>query len=281
MEAHKKILQLFSLLILIAALFFVLTPEEKMIEEFYATKGPKGENATNFKVVQLAVDGQNLKIVTGKKIVKEILAELELVLNPEDKTIPALDGFVEDTVQVIRVVKKIIEERKVLAYPIEENESADLYLGEQRILQKGEKGIEKDVYEVVCEDGQEVARHFLEKVKVKEPVKQIVALGTRQTVSRGGNSLKFTETYKMTATAYTHTGNRTATGIWPSVGVVAVDPRVIPLGTRLYVDGYGYATAADVGGLIKGKRIDVFLETKEETRRWGRRDVQVFVLDND
>ena len=62
------------------------------------------------------------------------------------------------------------------------------------------------------------------------------------------------------------------------MGIVAVDPRVIPLGTRLYVEGYGFATAADKGGAIKGERIDVFLETKEETRKWGRRQVEVFVL---
>ena len=131
---------------------------------------------------------------------------------------------------------------------------------------------------MITENGQEVARNFIRKVLVKEPIKQVVALGTRQSAYRDGSSLDFKEVHTMTATAYTHTGNRTATGIWPKVGIVAVDPRVIPLGTRLYVDGYGYATAADVGGAIKGKRIDVFMETRAECRQWGRRPVQVFVL---
>lgn len=82
----------------------------------------------------------------------------------------------------------------------------------------------------------------------------------------------------MLATAYTHTGNRTATGTMPRVGVVAVDPKVIPLGTRLYIDGYGFARAEDTGGAIKGDKIDLFLDTSEEAKRFGRRWVTVYIL---
>ncbi|HHY06414.1 MAG TPA: DUF348 domain-containing protein [Clostridia bacterium] len=281
MKSHKKILQMFSVLTLVAALFFVIAPEVKIAEENYATEQEKCEEPTNLKVVQLIVDEQELEVTTEKEVVEDILAEAEINLNSEDKTIPELNEIVEDKIQVIRVAKETVEEKKLLSYPTEERPSAELYKGEKRILQKGEKGVEKNIYEVILEDGKEVARNFVKKVRVKEPVKQVVALGTRQTVSRAGTSLEFSEAYTMTATAYTHTGNRTATGIWPSVGIVAVDPRVIPLGTRLYVDGYGFATAMDVGGKIKGKRIDVFMETKEEALQWGRRQVKVFVLHNE
>ena len=82
----------------------------------------------------------------------------------------------------------------------------------------------------------------------------------------------------MECTAYTHDGSRTATGVVPQYGIVAVDPRVIPLGTRLYVVGYGPAVAADTGGLIKGKRIDIFLNSETECRKWGRRKVKVYVI---
>ena len=61
-------------------------------------------------------------------------------------------------------------------------------------------------------------------------------------------------------------------------GVVAVDPGVIPLGTRLYVEGYGYATAGDTGRAIKGDRIDVFFESERDCDRWGRRYTKVYVL---
>lgn len=77
------------------------------------------------------------------------------------------------------------------------------------------------------------------------------------------------------STAYTWTGNKTATGAWPEKGTIAVDPDVIPLGTLLWVEGYGIGIATDTGGAIKGHIIDVFFPTKEECIQWGRRDVRV------
>lgn len=83
------------------------------------------------------------------------------------------------------------------------------------------------------------------------------------------------ETVTFEATAYTWTGCRTATGIWPSRGTIAVDPRVIPLGTELHIEGYGPAVAADTGGAIQGQRIDLYMDTKHECLQWGRRKVEV------
>ncbi|MDF2787203.1 MAG: hypothetical protein K0S80_301, partial [Neobacillus sp.] len=64
----------------------------------------------------------------------------------------------------------------------------------------------------------------------------------------------------------------------PGAKVIAVDPRVIPLGTKVYVEGYGYAVAADTGGAIKGHKIDVFFPTKAEAFRWGVRKVKIKIL---
>ena len=71
---------------------------------------------------------------------------------------------------------------------------------------------------------------------------------------------------------------RCATGMRAGYGVVAVDPRVIRLGTRLYVEGYGYAVAGDTGGAIKGRRIDLGHTTYHEAEMVGRRRVKVWVL---
>lgn len=78
-----------------------------------------------------------------------------------------------------------------------------------------------------------------------------------------------------TATAYTWTGNRTATGTWPSRGTVATDPRVIPMGTRMHIEGYGEAVAADTGGAIKGQKLDLYMDDVNECLQWGRRKVQI------
>ena len=83
----------------------------------------------------------------------------------------------------------------------------------------------------------------------------------------------------MEATAYTWTGQRTASGTWPAVGTVAVDPEVIPLGTRLWVEGYGEAVALDTGGAIKGNIIDVYMADRERCIQWGRRPVEVRIID--
>ncbi|QGU00832.1 Cell wall-binding protein [Candidatus Syntrophocurvum alkaliphilum] len=94
-------------------------------------------------------------------------------------------------------------------------------------------------------------------------------------------------TMTMVATAYTdcHEENYPWGG-YPSYiglpldrGIVAVDPDVIPMETKLYIEGYGEGIAADQGGAIKGNRIDVFMWTKEEAYEWGIREVEVKIYD--
>lgn len=84
-------------------------------------------------------------------------------------------------------------------------------------------------------------------------------------------------TTQMQATAYTATGNRTATGTVPKKGTIAVDPDVIPLGTELYVEGYGNGVAEDTGSAVKGNIIDLYMDSEEEARNWGRRNVNVTI----
>ena len=85
------------------------------------------------------------------------------------------------------------------------------------------------------------------------------------------------ETIIFEATAYTWTGYRTASGSWPSRGTIATDPRVIPTGTKLWVEGYGEAVAADTGGAIQGQKIDLYMDSEHECLQWGRRKVEVLI----
>ena len=64
----------------------------------------------------------------------------------------------------------------------------------------------------------------------------------------------------------------------PNQKVIAVDPSVIPLGSKVYVEGYGYATAADIGGAIKGHKIDVFIPKQSDALKWGRKQVKVTII---
>lgn len=80
-------------------------------------------------------------------------------------------------------------------------------------------------------------------------------------------------------TFYTHTGNRTASGVYPKAGrTVAVDTKYIPHGTVLYIEGVGLRIAEDTGGDIKGKRLDVFVDTKEEAIKKGVKKAKVHVI---
>ena len=73
-------------------------------------------------------------------------------------------------------------------------------------------------------------------------------------------------------------GKYTATGSRLRKGLVSVDPKLIPLGTRLYIEGYGYAVADDVGGAIKGHRIDLAFDSRAEALQFGRQSVKVYIL---
>ncbi len=93
--------------------------------------------------------------------------------------------------------------------------------------------------------------------------------------------LNYSQAKVMESTAYYVKNGRTYTGTVCKRGTVAVDPRVIPLGSKMYIEGYGFATAEDTGGAIKGNIVDVFLESTQEARNWGRRNVKVYVLNKD
>lgn len=109
----------------------------------------------------------------------------------------------------------------------------------------------------------------------------IVALvvGALAAGSASGAPGRETATYRLRvdAVAY-HLPGRTALGIRVRKGVVAVDPKLIPLGTRMHVPGYGKSIAADVGTAIKGRIIDLWMPTDAAARQWGRRTVVITVF---
>lgn len=82
----------------------------------------------------------------------------------------------------------------------------------------------------------------------------------------------------VTSTAYCLRGY-TASGTYVNEGTIAVDPRVIPMGTRMYVPGYGYGVARDTGGVIKGNKIDVWFPSLSQCYNWGNRTVTITILD--
>ena len=127
-------------------------------------------------------------------------------------------------------------------------------------------------------------------IKVKQ-VLNVSADGTTETKKEEEKSEKkeptVVKTFKVTATAFTANckgcSGVTSTGFNlkknPNAKIIAVDPKVIPLGTKVWVEGYGEAIAADKGGAIKGNKIDVFMPTTKKAYSWGRRTVTVKILE--
>ncbi|MDD4569060.1 MAG: ubiquitin-like domain-containing protein [Tepidanaerobacteraceae bacterium] len=229
--------------------------------------------------VKITVDGEQKIVRTQPDSVINLLTKAEISLGENDKVEPSLCEYIvkNGDITITRVEQKITTERKTIPYETVSRKDTTLPFGEKKVTQKGEEGQEEIKTIEILENGKVVSTTTESKV-LKAPKPQIVLTGTVQLASRGGVDFSYTERRRMLATAYTHTGNRTATGTTARVGVVAVDPKVIPLGTRVYVDGYGFARAEDTGGAIKGDKIDLFMDTGEETKLFGRRWVTVYIL---
>lgn len=230
--------------------------------------------------VKVIADGKSREIYTPPVPVKEAIRLAGVELGEMDivKTVPT-DVIVPDQeIEIIRVTQeeKVIEE--TTPYQVERTEDHTLEKGLSRTIRPGVEGLARNTVRITYHNGQEVKREVIKSEVIKEPQNKVIAMGTITTVSRGGLSLDFREARYMVASAYTYTGRRTATGQQPAVGMVAVDPSVIPLGTRLYIEGYGYAVAADTGGSIRGNKLDLFMEDRSQCMKWGRRTVKVYIL---
>lgn len=154
----------------------------------------------------------------------------------------------------------------------------------------GKPGKSLVVWRVYLRNGKEQRRVKVRERVLEPPQPRIYEIGVHGHIaSRGavGRSAAFraAKVVEMEATAYTPhrsgggTGTgRTATGLPAGYGLVAVDPRVIPLGTVLYVEGYGMAIAADTGRAIRGRKIDLCFATRQQAIQFGRRKVRVHIL---
>ncbi len=184
---------------------------------------------------------------------------------------------------------------KEVPYSTFTEKSDSLTKGTTQVSQKGVNGINK-VTEVIKYVNGEVADVSVAEEVISEPVDEIILEGTKEEeiYSFGYDmpsfdTIQYSKVLTMDATAYcpckiccgSNANGITASGMRAGYGVAAVDKRVIPLGTKLYVEGYGYCIAADTGGAIKGNRIDLCYNSHQEALNsgYGHVNVRVYVLD--
>lgn len=243
----------------------------------------------------LNIDGNIEIITTTKKTVREAFEEAGISLNQTDRVEPDADSIIEPdmNVSVYRVQSQVITVDTEIPFESREVSDSTLEKGKTRVKTRGVNGLKRTTYEVTTENGIEVKRVVLSESTVKNPTAQVVAVGTKpksakKTVTtNAGKSLSYSKKLTVTATAYTaSSGSKTASGRVAQYGVIAVDPKVIPLGTKLYVEStddgktwkYGYCVAGDTGGAIKGNKIDLYYNSEKECVQFGRRSAVVYVL---
>lgn len=239
--------------------------------------------------------GEESKVWTTTNKVSDFLSNQSITLNELDRVKPSKKANVtKGTTVTITRVEKVTEvvEEEVKYATVKKNDSS-LKKGTEQVVDSGESGLVEKKYELILENGKEVDRKLLSEDVKRESKDRVVAVGTKvikntgsNTVSRGDSTAS--KTLYMKATAYnwdcrTCSGSGfTATGFNLKAnpnGVIAVDPSVIPLGTKVHVEGYGYAVARDTGGNIRGNRIDVHLPSNAAALRYGRKTVKVTILD--
>ena len=189
-------------------------------------------------------------------------------------------------VDVVKVETKNITEHKEIPYDTVTKNDSSLEKGKEKVEAVGKNGKQEVTYQVVYKDGKAASKTEVSSKVVATPINAIVVQGTKNPVKyipNRGDSVQYKKHLVMESTAYSG-HNTTATGVKPvynpgGVSTIAVDPRVIPLGSLVYVEGYGYARAADTGGAIKGNIIDVFFNSSSQCNSWGRKyGVDVYIV---
>jgi 3D (Asp-Asp-Asp) domain-containing protein len=164
-------------------------------------------------------------------------------------------------IQVIRVTERIETRESSIPYETIFQADETMSLDTRRTLQTGEDGIQQERVRTRLENGQEVSRLVLDSWQKHPPVPEVIIYGTQTRITErqvGGVQIQAWRVLPMAVTAYSPSlvgRSTTESGIMIQRGVVAVDPAVIPPGTRLYIEGYGEATAVDVLPSSKGLTI--------------------------
>jgi 3D (Asp-Asp-Asp) domain-containing protein len=235
------------------------------------------------------VDGELRDLPTEAETVADLLAELNFTLGPLDRTDPPPDTLITAGMQVrvTRVTCHSVTEDVTLPASTIVLADPDRPFGFATILARGQDGLVRRVWRSWAKDGEITSRTILSEQLISEPREKVILRGARGLPTNSGYWRHWRAPVMMEATAY-EPGPRscgkwatgyTATGVKAEKGVVAVDDRIIPLGTRLYIPGYGFAVAADRGSAIKGMRIDLCFATYPEAIQFGRRRIKVYLLD--
>lgn len=215
--------------------------------------------------ITISLQGQNLSFRVVAATVGEALSKTGFSMQALDYSIPSEEAPLPENgmIRIVRVQEETIIEGTPLPFENQYQPVSDLEIDSQKILQAGEVGLNAKRIRVRYEDGQEVSRLVEDEWIARQPQDRIIGYGTllvEHTTDTPDGTISYWRAITMYAVSYNPTsagGSVTASGRRLEKGLVAVDIRYIPFGTRLYIPGYGEAIAADTGGAVKGRIIDL------------------------
>lgn len=293
----------------------ITVTERDSLQPTPKTKLTSGMNITldTSWTIPVQVDGQTKMIQSRSRSVAGVLKDGNIALGELDRVEPALNTSLSkgSAIQVKRVAIEMVQEEERVTFQEIRKNDASLTKGNTKVIQDGQEGKAIAHYKLVMEDGKEVSRELVKRDVLTVKKDKVVAVGTAVPeapnrlddesqpalvasagmVSRGGKAFRPKKVLNgVTLTAYSPAGGgkpvnspgygRTATGVMAKPGhTIAVDPKVIPLGWWVYIDGVGYRRAEDVGGAVRGNKIDVFVNTNSEAVQFGRkRNRTVYII---
>ena len=263
------------------------------------------------QTVNIDLCGEAMTAGSYGETVGELLQRLNLDVSGDTSVSVPLDTMTHDGMEltISRTVHATERYTKTVAHKTIYCEDATLAKGTRQVLTEGRDGEMRCTTSVVYRNGEEISHTVTSETVAVAPVDEVIALGTGADATAepvpGGNPdmpiigdgtittstgevLTYTRVMKVVATGYNNTNagcnEYTATGTIARVGAIAVDPRMIPYGTRMFIvsdDGeyvYGIATAEDCGGNIVNNRVDLYFDTNEECFQFGVRDCTVYIL---
>lgn len=248
--------------------------------------------------VNVTYMGETKSCLTTGANVAEVLKEQGINTDGDDVVYPALTEKISegDAITVVTYDTHNVTVQEAIQYQTTEIDNPELATNERVVVQKGQSGVNEYVYEIRYENGVEISRTLVREAILSNPVEEIVECGPKSVWELGvvpaSAPTNYSRVEVFNATAYDASpadngiwAGKTSTGMPLVYGVIAVDPRVIPYGTKMYiesVDGqfkYGYAIAGDCGGAIKGKKVDLFFPSRSTCYSFGRRPVKIYFLD--
>ena len=262
-----------------------------------AIKGATAISLQRCYQVAIAVDNVTHYVTVTEGTVGEALVQAGISVGPDDMVSPASTNAVTDGMQIAvsRVTYRNVTQTKAVAFKTVTKQDPTLTAGSTKVASKGSNGSQQTVYYQKLVDGAVAESKAVSTSVTAQPVNQVTVVGTRQeaappnpggTVSDGsGKPVSFKKVITGRCSAYTG-GGWTSTGRKAAFGLVAVNPNLIPYGTRLYIaspDGrfvYGYAIAADTGGAAMQGAIvaDLYYDTYSQCMNLGTRTMNVYIL---